>query len=128
MFSRGRGKLESFIGSNTQFEGEIKMNGTLRVDGKVNGNIETDWLILGDKAYLKGDVTATGIIVGGLVQGNLRAKDVVEIKHKGQVKGDVVTVKLMVAEGGLIDGRVSMHREESKVVELTKEKLKGTQF
>jgi cytoskeletal protein CcmA (bactofilin family) len=119
MFSRNKVKLESFIGSNTRLEGEIKMNGTLRVDGKVNGNIETDWLILGDKASLRGDVTANGIIVGGMLEGNLTAREIVEIKHNGRVNGDVLTSRLTVAEGGFINGRVSMQMEETKVVELT---------
>lgn len=117
MFSK-KNKLESFIGANTQFEGDIAMTGTLRLDGKVIGNIKTDWLILGDKGVLNGDVTAGGIVVGGTIEGNLNAKDIVEIKHKGKVVGDVTTVRLAVVEGGNIEGRISMGKGISNVVEL----------
>lgn len=129
MFSKkDKVKLESFIGSNTRFQGTIKTEGTLRVDGRVDGNIEADWLVLGENSSLKGNASATGIVVGGLVEGNLTAKEIVEVKDKGQVRGDVLTTKLTVSEGGLIDGRVSMQKEQSKIVELAQDKLKGAQF
>ncbi|NIT03463.1 polymer-forming cytoskeletal protein, partial [Candidatus Saccharibacteria bacterium] len=47
MFAKGE-KLESFIGQNTQFRGEMSTKGTLRIDGNVEGNINADWLIVGD--------------------------------------------------------------------------------
>lgn len=129
MFSKGSEKLESFIGVNTLFKGDIKTTGTLRIDGSVEGNIEADWIILGDKACLKGVASARGIIVGGIVEGNLTAKEIVEIKQKGCIRGDVITSKLMVAEGGILDGRTTMQREELKVIEFSKgEKLKEPQL
>ena len=118
MFSRNTEKLESFVGVNSHFRGDIKSKGTLRIDGAVEGNVEADWLILGEKANLKGSVTARGIIVGGRIEGALAAKEILEIKAKGQVVGDITTPKLMVSEGGMLEGRSSMNRESSNVVEL----------
>jgi len=83
----------------------------------LEGNVNADWVILGEKACLKGDVTARGIIVGGRVYGNLKAKEIVEIKAKGQVSGDISTGKLTIIEGGVFDGRSSMQKDESKIVE-----------
>jgi len=118
MFSRNTEKLESFVGVSSNFKGDIKSKGTLRIDGSVEGNVEADWLILGEKALLKGDVSARGIIVGGRIEGALAAKEILEIKPKGQVIGDITTPKLMISEGGLLEGRSSMNREVSNVVEL----------
>ena len=117
MFTKNTEKLESLIGANSNFKGDINTKGTLRVDGTMEGNVNADWVILGEKACMKGDVTARGIIVGGRVDGNLRAKEIVEIKSKGQVSGDISTNKLTIIEGGMFDGRSSMHKDESKVVE-----------
>jgi len=117
-FSKNSEKLESFIGINSHFKGDIKTQGTLRVDGTVEGNIETDWLILGESAHLKGDATSRGIIVGGRVDGNMTAKEIIEIKAKGQVTGELATSKLSIAEGAMFDGRLTMLREESNVIEL----------
>lgn len=118
MFSKNTEKLDSFVGGNSHFKGEIKTKGTLRIDGTVDGNVEADWLILGEKAYLKGDAIARGVIVGGRIDGNIKAKEIIEIKSKGRIIGEIVTSKLSISEGGILDGKSSMHREESKVVEL----------
>ena len=117
MFTKNTEKLESLIGANSNFKGDINTKGTLRVDGTMEGNVNADWVILGEKACMKGDVTARGIIVGGRVDGNLRAKEIVEIKSKGQVSGDISTNKLTIIEGGMFDGKSTMQKSESKVVE-----------
>ncbi len=124
MFSK-KDKLESFLGTNTQVDGEISVKGTLRLDGRVNGNVNADWLVLGEGGFIKGEVKANGIIVGGQIEGNLIAKEVVDIKHKGSITGDISTTKLAVSEGGIIDGRVSMRREASNIIELKQEKAKA---
>jgi cytoskeletal protein CcmA (bactofilin family) len=119
MFHKNTEKLESLIGSNSSVRGEIESKGTLRADGSIEGNINADWVVVGEKAQIKGNITARGIVIGGRVEGNLKAKEIVEIKNKGQVYGEVFTPKLTIAEGGIFDGRSSMQREEeSKIVEL----------
>lgn len=117
MFTKNTEKLESLIGANSKFKGDIDTKGTLRIDGSMEGNVNADWVILGEKACLKGDVTARGIIIAGRVDGNLRSKEIVEIKAKGQVSGDISTGKLTIIEGGIFDGRSSMLKDESKIVE-----------
>jgi len=126
MFSKNTEKLESFVGVSSHFKGDIRSKGTLRIDGSVEGNVEADWLILGEKATLKGNVSARGIMVGGKIEGVLVAKEVLEIRSKGQVIGDVTTPKLIVSEGGIIEGRSSMSKEVSaKVVELPMKEKAG---
>ncbi len=117
MFSRNSEKLEALIGVNTEFRGNIDTKGTLRIDGIFEGNINADWVILGEKASVKGDIESRGIVVGGKIEGNLKAKEIVEIKSKGQVLGDIHTTKLTVIEGGIFDGRSTMIKEGSNVVE-----------
>jgi cytoskeletal protein CcmA (bactofilin family) len=117
MFNRNTEKLESLVGVNSNFRGDIDTKGTLRVDGKMEGNINADWVILGEKALITGDIAARGIIIAGRVEGNLKAKEIVEIKSKGQVSGDISALKLTIAEGGSFDGRSVMRKDGSKVVE-----------
>ena len=117
MFSKKNEKLESLIGMNSSFRGSIETKGTLRIDGILEGNAGADWIILGEKASVQGDLAARAIIVGGRVEGNIKAKEIVEIKSKGRVSGDISSSKLTIVEGGLFDGRSSMSQEESKIVE-----------
>jgi cytoskeletal protein CcmA (bactofilin family) len=118
MFHKNKEKLESFIGTNSHFIGNIDTKGTLRIDGIMDGNANADWVILGEKAFFKGDIAAKGIIIGGRVEGNLKAKDIVEIKSKGRVSGDILTNKLTIVEGAVFNGKASMEKEESKIIEL----------
>jgi cytoskeletal protein CcmA (bactofilin family) len=122
MFNRNKEKLESFIGTNSNFKGDIRTTGTLRIDGTMDGNVNADWVILSEKGHLKGDIVAKGIIIGGKVEGNLRAEEIVEIKSKGQVFGDISTNKLSIVEGGVFNGRASVEKEEAKIVELQAKK------
>ncbi len=117
MFHRNKEKLESFIGINSNFKGDINTKGTLRIDGVMDGNVSADWVVLGEKAFHKGDITAKGIIVAGKIEGNLKAKEIVEIKSKGQIFGDISANKLSIVEGGIFSGRVSMERDGSKILE-----------
>jgi cytoskeletal protein CcmA (bactofilin family) len=122
MFNRNKEKLESFIGTNSNFKGDIRTTGTLRIDGTMDGNVSADWVILSEKGHLKGDIAAKGIIIGGKVEGILRAEEIVEIKSKGQVFGDISTNKLSIVEGGIFNGRSSIERDEAKILELQAKK------
>jgi cytoskeletal protein CcmA (bactofilin family) len=120
MLDKKGDKVETFIGSNSTFRGEIKSTGALRIDGTVEGNITADYVILGEKGNIRGDVVAQNVIVGGRIEGNVRSKGIIEIKNKGKIIGDILTPKLSIIEGGVIEGRTSMQGEGMKVVELQK--------
>ena len=114
MFLKVREKLESYIGPNTSFTGDVKTKGTFRVDGSIVGNIEADYLVLGEKGSIKGNVSVSGAIVGGIIEGDVSAKGCIDIKHKGSIFGDIKTSKLAVAEGGILDGKTNMKKEVKK--------------
>ncbi len=110
-------RLESLIGSNSGFRGDVDAKGTLRVDGALEGNITAEYVIIGEKACIKGNITANGITIGGKVEGNLESKGLIEITPKGFVSGNILTAKLAIAEGGTYSGRVLMDKSKSNVVE-----------
>jgi cytoskeletal protein CcmA (bactofilin family) len=117
MFLKKNNKLEALIGPNSEFKGDITANGTLRIDGKITGNIIADSVILANDASVVGDIKARNIVIGGRVDGNLTAEDIIEIKPTGQVFGDIHTRKLSVAEGGIFEGRSFIQKDETKVID-----------
>jgi len=117
MLSKNPEKMESFVGSNARIKGEMTVEGTLRLDGTIEGGLNADCVILSEKALVKGDIAAQKIVIGGTVEGNLRAKGLVEIQPKGRVLGGVFTQKLSVIEGGEINGKVEMEMEGSKIID-----------
>ncbi len=118
MFHRNTEKLESLVGSESAFKGDITTKGTIRIDGSVEGNVEADWVVLGEKANVKGDISARGVVVGGRIEGNLRVREICELKNKCEIYGEITTPKLTVAEGAVFDGKSTMKKEELKVVDL----------
>ncbi len=118
MFNKETDKLDTYLGINSTFKGELTVRGTLRVDCTVEGKLDADNVILSESAQVKGEIKAKTIIVGGKIEGNVHAQELVEIKSKGKVFGDIFTPKLAIIEGGEFNGRVDMNKEESKVIEL----------
>jgi cytoskeletal protein CcmA (bactofilin family) len=110
MFSRKHPKLEVVIGPESVFKGELSSQGTVRIDGRFEGNIAADCVIIGETGAVVGDVASKALIAGGKLTGNVRASDSVEIQPKGEVYGDVTATRLAVAEGAVFEGRSSMQK------------------
>jgi len=122
MFQKKNDKLESFIGVNSEFKGDITVPGTLRIDGKMTGNVTAGWIIVGEKAFIKGDLYATGIVVGGRVEGTIKADDLVELKPTAHLFGDIIATKLAIAEGGIFTGRSVIQGNEAKLIDFSGER------
>ena len=117
MFKKDAGKLKSFLGSGSEFQGKLTSKGILRIGGTITGDIQADQIIITKASFIKGKITARKIIVGGEVEGCLRAHELVEITSKGKVKGDIFANKLLVAEGSQLNGHIEMKSEESKIID-----------
>jgi cytoskeletal protein CcmA (bactofilin family) len=121
MFQKKNDKLESFIGINSEFRGDITVSGTLRIDGKLIGNITAGWIVVGEQAFVKGDLVASGIVVGGRVEGTLKADDIVELKPSAHLYGDICSKKLVIAEGGEFMGRSVTQGNDAKLLDFSGE-------
>jgi cytoskeletal protein CcmA (bactofilin family) len=121
MFQKKNDKLESFIGINSEFRGDITVSGTLRIDGKLTGNITAGWIVVGEQAFVKGDLVASGIVVGGRVEGTLKADDIVELKPSAHLYGDICSKKLVIAEGGEFMGRSATQGSDAKLLDFSGE-------
>ena len=122
MFGNKHPKLEVVIGSQTVFKGELTSKGTIRIDGTFEGNITADCVVLGESGNITGDLQVNVLIAGGKLRGNVRAVDHVEIQAKGEVYGDIYTVRFSVAEGAVFEGRSSMQKNrelEYRAAEVT---------
>ena len=106
--------LETIIGNGTQLTGEINANGTIRVDGTVEGNIGADWVIIGEAGIIRGNAKTRGIVVGGSIEGNIDADESVELSGKSRMIGEICTKKLLIAEGAFFDGQSRMKVESSR--------------
>ncbi len=128
MLKKGAGtpdqaEITAFLGKGTEFKGVLSFEGTIRVDGKVEGEVVSkDTLIAGDGAYLHGEITVGTIISSGKIVGNITASQKVHVLAPGAIQGNIKTPKLIIEEGVVFDGKCEMAGEkkasEQKVVSL----------
>jgi cytoskeletal protein CcmA (bactofilin family) len=129
MLKKGSGtpeqsEITAFLGKGTEFKGVLSFEGTVRVDGKVEGEIiSKDTLIAGDGAFLQGEITIGTIISSGKIVGNVNASQKVHILAPAHIQGNIKTPNLIIEEGVTFDGKCEMTGEkkssEQKVVSLT---------
>jgi cytoskeletal protein CcmA (bactofilin family) len=102
-------QVTTLLGRGSEFEGKLSFEGTVRVDGKLSGEIFTeDVLIVGEGAEVNAEISVGSIIIQGTVRGNITAKKGVEIHTPGRVKGNINTPSLLIEKGVLFDGQCQM--------------------
>lgn len=99
----------NLIGAGTTVEGKIRTQGSLRVDGKVTGEVHAaENLAVGLTGEIEGGVTGRNVTIGGKVKGNITSVDKLVLEGKSVVRGDVKATKLVIDEGAVFDGRITM--------------------
>ncbi len=103
------GDLNTLIGKGSSFEGTLKVQSTIRIDGKVKGKIITsDSLVVGKDGSITGEVTAKNAIIGGKLKGKLHATGKVILEAKSEFNGELKTSRLVIDDGALFEGFCSM--------------------
>lgn len=99
----------NLIAVGTMVEGKIRSQGSVRIDGKLNGDvIAGESLAVGLTGEVEGNMTAKNVTVGGKVRGSISASEKIVLEGKSIVRGDIRATRLVVDEGSLFDGRISM--------------------
>jgi len=117
------GEIRAFLGEGTSFSGILQFEGTVRLDGRFEGDISGgDLLIIGETATVRADIKVGSLVVGGRAEGNIVARKRVEILSTAQVSGSIKTSSLIVCDGAALNGSCEMRREEAKVVHLNQKR------
>lgn len=108
-------EFPTIIGPDASFKGELNFEKGLRLQGKFEGKINTPGrLHVAREARLAADVDAGAIIIEGEVRGNLSANDRIELKASARYEGDLRASKLVVDEGAVFSGNVTVGPEAGK--------------
>lgn len=90
----------TFLGKGAQFKGIINFEGTIRIDGRLEGEIHTKGtLMVGEHAVIEGDISADVVVSGGRINGNIVASEKVQLLSAGIVTGTIKTPLLSIEEG-----------------------------
>jgi cytoskeletal protein CcmA (bactofilin family) len=102
------------LGTSVVIKGELSGSEDLTLCGQMEGSIKlpAHTLTIGSHANIKAEISAKAVVITGAVTGNVMAADKVEIQATGSVTGDVVSPRLVIADGGYLNGTVKMPLSE----------------
>ncbi len=106
--------INTLIGNGSFVSGNLKVNGFIRVDGDIDGNLDTDGaVIISEKARIRGNITAKSVIVGGIVFGDISAREGVKLLSSSAVVGNILTRKVRMEDKVVFHGHcISIWNEE----------------
>lgn len=113
---QAKDSFNAFLGEGTSFKGVLTFEGTVRIDGTLEGEIYTkDALVIGENAHLKAQIRVGTVTISGTVEGDIVAERKIEILSTGRVFGNLTTPVLGIEEGVIFEGTCSMAGARERV-------------
>jgi cytoskeletal protein CcmA (bactofilin family) len=97
---------KDILSSDVEIKGSIKFQKELLIDGKVEGEINSDGVLtIGENADIRGEIKTKSITVYGKVQGNITVGERCELKSRCTLQGDLKAARLVIEEGATFIGK-----------------------
>ena len=103
--------VDTLLGENSSFNGDIEFSGGLRIDGIIRGHVTAldsanGLLVVSETGEVEGDITVPHVIINGAVRGNVISSEYVELQEKAQVTGDVQYQGVEMHLGASLNGNL----------------------
>jgi cytoskeletal protein CcmA (bactofilin family) len=108
MFIRKADRLKMVLGENSKITGDVESPGTILVEGTILGNVQGEKVIMGEKAYIRGDISANCISIAGKIEGHLLGTESIKIKSTAKITGDIFTKSIYIMDGAIFNGTCRM--------------------
>jgi len=119
--------LGAYLGPGSKINGKLQFDGQATIDGEVEGEIIAQaHVTVGQQATVKGKISAASILVQGKVMADVQADKKLEVQPPGSVIGDVTTQSLVIGDGAILEGHVSMKKTEGRVLPIRQDIKKET--
>ena len=106
------GDSEAYLGPGLKINGKLQFDGPARIEGEIEGEIIAHAsVMIGGQATMKGKISAVSVLVQGKVMAEVQAEKKLEIHSPGSVVGDVNARTLVIGDGAVLEGHVSMRKE-----------------
>lgn len=101
--------INSTIGGGSEVKGALNIKGGLRIDGYIEGEVIVNGtLTVGHEGRIKGNISVTHAVIGGTVNGTIKAEKQLELQNGSRIEGDIITKSLTIEEGVFFEGHCSM--------------------
>ncbi|MBQ9600928.1 MAG: polymer-forming cytoskeletal protein [Neisseriaceae bacterium] len=105
--------LNTIIGEQCVILGNIESTQSVKIDGRVEGDVEVDGLtVIGENATIIGNVNCQEVVAYGQISGNVRC-DSLHLKSTARIVGEIVTNNLQIEAGAMYQGNISMNGNQS---------------
>jgi len=101
---RASASVPSIMGRELKIKGDIETTGEIQIDGRVDGNVKTSMLIIGEHGSVYGSILADNVIVRGKVEGKINAFSI-ELATSANVEAELIQDELSIANGAYFDGK-----------------------
>ncbi len=99
----GRSSAPSIISADLVVHGNLVSTGDIQIDGRVEGDVQSSGLVIGDKAFIQGEIMAEDVTVRGRIQGSIRARKVL-LASTCHVEGNILHEAFAVETGAFFEG------------------------
>ncbi len=114
-------EIKAFLGQGAEFSGKLIFNGSVRIDGKFEGEIFGQGsLVVGQGATVKANIDTKSVYISGDVQGNIDVKEKINIHSTGKFSGDVRTPVFVMEAGAIFNGMSHMDDVVQQKIEIPK--------
>ncbi len=104
-------KIVAFIGQGVEFKGSINYQGSVRIDGRLDGELHTEGtLLVGQEAVITAKISAGSVISKGKITGDIEAKEKILLLSSANMDGSLNTPQLSIEEGVIFNGTIEMKR------------------
>lgn len=108
-------EIKAILDQGTEFEGKLIFTGSVRINGKFQGEIFGQGSLIVDKdAQVQANIAVQSVYISGAVQGNIEVNEKINIHSTGKFSGDVRTPVFIMEEGAFFDGRSHMAQRADK--------------
>jgi len=112
-FGADLGEHSSVVSFGSSWQGNIKIEGSMRIDGEVAGEIDArETVFVAESAKVNAKIRAAKVVIAGEIEGEVNCTDRLEIMPTGRVRAELTTRSLTVFEGAFIEGQIHMTRPE----------------
>ncbi|HEU5219389.1 MAG TPA: polymer-forming cytoskeletal protein [Gemmatimonadales bacterium] len=99
----------SIVAKDLTIAGDLQAEGVIRIEGRVVGNVHAgDQVLISEGGIVEGDVVSREAVIAGRVHGCIHGEERVELQAAAVVHGDITTRRLLIHEGGQVNGGVKM--------------------
>lgn len=107
---RGDSQMNGFIGKDVFITGKLAFEGSVRIDGRFNGEIDSinGTLIVGEGAIIEAKALVDTAIISGEFSGDIEGKSRIELRAPGKMFGNIKTTNLVIGEGVIFEGTCEM--------------------